>query len=289
MHRPPTRGREPLACGDEGNRTLSCGHGIPSALGNCLACLGVGMSLRLWVPLAVSLFAVSGCGSSGPTLTALEVIQELDASGFPCQSPDVSEVGEVTIVKCDALTSDSRFLQVTVYPDATALEAMIESRCSTPSTTPQAEGTQSESSTPIQNGSITAVVTGAGGASLSGVRVTVSSTSGFNGEGVTGADGRATVPVPASGRYTLKLDETTLPADAAVDGGPDRITNVLSGEKLVLFPIVDRTSATESTQGTSTVDVLVGANWWAFGNSNVPSIMDLQQVLGGDVRTVNEC
>lgn len=247
------------------------------------------MSLRLWVPIAVTLLAVSGCGSSGPTLTALEVIQKLDASGFPCQNPAVSEVGETTIVKCDALTSDSGFLQVTVYPDAAALEAMIESRCSAPSTTPQAEGTQTESPTPIQNGSVTAVVTGAGGAPLSGVRVTVSSTSGFTGEGTTGADGRAKIPVTATGKYTLKLDETTLPADTAVDGGPDRIANVLTGDKLVLFPIVDRTSATESTQGTSTVDVLVGANWWAFGNSNVPSIVDLQQVLGGDIRTVNEC
>ena len=141
----------------------------------------------------------------------------------------------------------------------------------------------------MQNVNVIAVVTDAGGAPLSGVRVTVSSTSGFTGEGTTGADGRATVPVPASGKYALKLDEATLPADTAVDGGPDRIANVLLGDKLVLFPIVDRTSATESVQGTSTVDVLVGANWWAFGNSNVPSIVDLQQVLGGDIRTVNEC
>jgi hypothetical protein len=247
------------------------------------------MSLRLWVPLAVSLFAVSGCGSSGPTLTALEVIQKMDASGFPCQNSDVSEVGEVAIVKCDALASDFGFLQVNVYPDAPALESMIENRCSTPSVTPPAESAQSVSPVPIQNGSVTAVVIGAARAPLPGVRVTVSSASGFAGVGTTGADGRATILVPASDKYVISLDEATLPADAAVDGGPDRIVNVLSGDKLVLFPIVDRASQTESTQGTYTVDVLVGANWWAFGTSKVPSIVDLQQVLGGDIRTVDEC
>jgi neutral amino acid transport system permease protein len=85
--------------------------------------------------------------------------------------------------------------------------------------------------------SVTAVVTDADKAPIPGVGVTVTSADGFSGTGTTDDEGMATVPVPKSGKYTVTLDEATIPDGQAVKDGPERTVNVLTGDKKVLFPV----------------------------------------------------
>ena len=86
--------------------------------------------------------------------------------------------------------------------------------------------------------SITAVVTGADKAPISGVTVTVAGPDGFTATGETDAEGLTTIEVPASGKYTATVDVATLPADTEVKSGPERSVNVLQGDKKALFPVV---------------------------------------------------
>ncbi len=85
--------------------------------------------------------------------------------------------------------------------------------------------------------SITAVVTDADKAPIPGVGVSVTSADGFSGTGTTDDEGMATIPVPASGKYTVTIDEATIPDGQAVKDGPERTVNVLTGDKKVLFPV----------------------------------------------------
>ena len=86
--------------------------------------------------------------------------------------------------------------------------------------------------------SITAIVTGADKAPISGVTVNVTGPDGFTGSGETNAEGQATIEVPAGGKYTATVDVATLPVGVEVKSGPERTINVLQGDKKALFPVV---------------------------------------------------
>ena len=86
--------------------------------------------------------------------------------------------------------------------------------------------------------SITAIVTGADKAPISGVTVNVTGPDGFTGSGETDAEGQATIEVPAGGKYTATVDVATLPVGVEVKSGPERTINVLQGDKKALFPVV---------------------------------------------------
>ncbi len=86
--------------------------------------------------------------------------------------------------------------------------------------------------------SITAIVTGADKAPISGVTVNVAGPDGFTGSGETNAEGQATIEVPAGGKYTATVDVATLPVGVEVKSGPERTINVLQGDKKALFPVV---------------------------------------------------
>lgn len=86
--------------------------------------------------------------------------------------------------------------------------------------------------------SITAIVTGADKAPISGVTVTVVGPDGFTGSAETNAEGQATIEVPAGGKYTATVDVATLPVGVEVKSGPERSINVLQGDKKALFPVV---------------------------------------------------
>ena len=79
--------------------------------------------------------------------------------------------------------------------------------------------------------SITAIVTGADKAPISGVTVNVTGPDGFTGSGETDAEGQATIEVPAGGKYTATVDVATLPVGVEVKSGPERTINVLQGDK----------------------------------------------------------
>jgi len=85
--------------------------------------------------------------------------------------------------------------------------------------------------------SVTAVVTDADKAPIPGVAVSVTSADGFSGSGTTDDEGAATIPVPASGKYSVTVDEATIPDGQAVKDGPERTVNVLTGDKKVFFPV----------------------------------------------------
>ncbi|TIH39426.1 branched-chain amino acid ABC transporter permease [Subtercola vilae] len=59
-------------------------------------------------------------------------------------------------------------------------------------------------------------------AAVAGVKVTVTGSGGFSSDVVSGADGKVTVGLPGAGDYTVKLDETSVPAG---DGVPRAGTN----------------------------------------------------------------
>lgn len=86
--------------------------------------------------------------------------------------------------------------------------------------------------------SITAIVTGADKAPVSGVTVNVTGPDGFTGSAETNAEGQATIEVPAGGKYTATVDVATLPVGVEVKSGPERTINVLQGDKKALFPVV---------------------------------------------------
>ena len=86
--------------------------------------------------------------------------------------------------------------------------------------------------------SITAIVTGADKAPISGVTVNVAGPDGFTGSAETNAEGQATIEVPAGGKYTATVDVATLPVGVEVKSGPERTINVLQGDKKALFPVV---------------------------------------------------
>lgn len=86
--------------------------------------------------------------------------------------------------------------------------------------------------------SITAVVATAEKEPLPGVIVNITGPDGFTATAETDGEGLATVEVPASGKYTAAIDESTLPDGVEVRGGAERSVNVLTGDKKALFPIV---------------------------------------------------
>lgn len=85
--------------------------------------------------------------------------------------------------------------------------------------------------------SITAIVSDADKAPIPGVAVTVTGPDGFTGSGETDDKGEATVEVPSSGKYTVVVDEASIPSGDSVKDGPERVVNVLTGDKKVLFPV----------------------------------------------------
>lgn len=85
--------------------------------------------------------------------------------------------------------------------------------------------------------SITATVTDADSAPVAGVVVMVTGPDGFANTGKTGADGKATIEVPKSGKYEVSVDEKTIPGGANVKDGPTRQINVLMGDAKALFQI----------------------------------------------------
>jgi neutral amino acid transport system permease protein len=86
--------------------------------------------------------------------------------------------------------------------------------------------------------SITAVVTDSDKAGVSDVAIDVTGPDGFTGSAVTDGEGLATLEVPAPGKYTATVVEETIPGDLEVRGGPERVINVLQGDKKALFPLV---------------------------------------------------
>ncbi len=84
---------------------------------------------------------------------------------------------------------------------------------------------------------ITATVTDADKAPIAGVVVMVEGPDGFANTGKTGADGKATIEVPKSGKYDVAVDEKTIPGGANVKDGPTRQVNVLMGDAKVLFQV----------------------------------------------------
>ena len=91
----------------------------------------------------------------------------------------------------------------------------------------QAEGT-----------SITAIINGADKSPVSGVTVNVTGPDGFAGSAESDAEGKATIEVPGSDKYTATVDVATLPVGVEIKDGPERTINVLSGDKKALFPVV---------------------------------------------------
>lgn len=86
--------------------------------------------------------------------------------------------------------------------------------------------------------SITAIITGADKAPVSGVTVNVTGPDGFAGSAESNAEGQATIAVPKGGKYTATVDVATLPVGVEIKDGPERTINVLSGDKKALFPVV---------------------------------------------------
>lgn len=97
--------------------------------------------------------------------------------------------------------------------------------------------------------SITAIVTGADKAPVSGVTVNVTGPDGFTGSAETNAEGQATIEVPAGGKYTATVDVATLPVGVEVKSGPERTINVLQGDKKALFPVVPAGEGGDSSGG----------------------------------------
>lgn len=85
--------------------------------------------------------------------------------------------------------------------------------------------------------SITATVSDADKAPIPGVAVTVTGPDGFTGSAETDDKGEATVEVPGSGKYTVTVDEATIPSGDSIKGGPERVVNVLTGDKKALFAV----------------------------------------------------
>jgi neutral amino acid transport system permease protein len=85
--------------------------------------------------------------------------------------------------------------------------------------------------------SITAIVSDADKAPIPGVSVNVTGPDGFTGTAQTDDKGEATVEVPGSGKYTVTVDEATIPNGDTIKDGPERVVNVLTGDKKALFPV----------------------------------------------------
>jgi len=166
---------------------------------------------------------------------------------------------------------------------------MLEDRCASPTANAQVSPGAQESAAspkPIENASITAVVTSRS-TPYAGVQVTVTGPNGFTATGTTGADGTVKIAVPSNDEYFVAINEGDIPEDMLLPDGPQRRINVLSGDKKALFAVVDRASASPSSAPPATE--LVGSNWVAYSTTTVPSLQDLQKVLGGDIRTVDPC
>jgi branched-chain amino acid transport system permease protein len=83
---------------------------------------------------------------------------------------------------------------------------------------------------------------------VAGVTITVTDDSGFSESATTGDDGRWEVPLPASGEYTVTLEEDTLPDGTATPVKNPVVTEVASGVvKPVLFVLGARAFQTTST------------------------------------------
>lgn len=97
--------------------------------------------------------------------------------------------------------------------------------------------------------SITAIITGADKAPVSGVTVNVTGPDGFTGSAESNAEGQATIAVPKGGKYTATVDVATLPVGVEIKDGPERTINVLSGDKKALFPVVPAGQGGDSGDG----------------------------------------
>lgn len=251
------------------------------------------MTRRWWIVLLAGIFVLAGCGASGSSMTTRDVIEKLNSSEFPCQGAEVQETTEPqsTTIACNSLMSETPSLWITVYPDSAALEARIEESCSSQSASssptpvsPSEADTQATTSSPT----VTTRVLNADKAPIGGVRISVSHTDGFSESLTTDANGEATVPVPTSGRYTVAVDEATLPSGLLVKDGSVRLTNVLMGDKKVLF-IVGSPDEADSSSPRLPSELLIGGNWLAVSVTDSPSLADLQGVLGGERVTDGGC
>jgi branched-chain amino acid transport system permease protein len=76
------------------------------------------------------------------------------------------------------------------------------------------------------------------GKGVQGVTITATNDSGFSGEATTDAEGAWEIKTPASGTYTVTLDEATLPEGVALtaDTGNTRTINALLGKVRIQFP-----------------------------------------------------
>ena len=84
---------------------------------------------------------------------------------------------------------------------------------------------------------ITAEVTTADESPIPDVMVNVTGPGGFTGSAQTDAEGLAVIDVPATGSYTVTVDEATLPGGEGIANGPERTVNVLMGNAKALFPV----------------------------------------------------
>ena len=97
--------------------------------------------------------------------------------------------------------------------------------------------------------SITAIVSDGDKTPIPGVTVNIAGPDGFTASGETNDAGEATVEVPASGRYTVTVDEATIPTGDSVKDGPERQVNVLTGDKKAIFPVGVPDTAAEGGSG----------------------------------------
>jgi neutral amino acid transport system permease protein len=103
--------------------------------------------------------------------------------------------------------------------------------------------------------SITAFVSDSAKAPLAGVTVNITGPDDFTATAETNDEGEAIVEVPKSGKYTVAVDEATLPDGATVRGEAERSINVLSGSKRAIFTINAAGEDDQTGGGGSTITV----------------------------------
>ena len=103
--------------------------------------------------------------------------------------------------------------------------------------------------------SITAIVSDSDKTPISGVAINVTGPDGFTGSAETDAEGLATIEVPAPGKYTASVVVDSIPGDLEVQGGPERVINVLQGDKKALFPLVPVGEGGDTGGGGRTITV----------------------------------
>jgi len=117
----------------------------------------------------------------------------------------------------------------------------------------------SSSGGPVLFGTVTS-----DGKGVEGVTITASNDSGFSGEATTDAEGAWEIQTPASGNYTVVLDEATLPEGVALapDSGNTREVNAFLGKVRIQFPtgegVVQTTSKAEQAVQLTVDGLLLG-------------------------------